>query len=275
MKIAFVTPSHIDERRPSAFLGDLEAWMRRVSELGYDGIELDVCDPRQLDEEKIVHLAARYRLGIPAIGTGRGWLEDGLSFSDPSMGIRRAAIRRFEAHVPVAAELGAMIIVGLLRGTALDSTEPELAKTWVIEALKECAEIASRREVRIAFEMVNRFESSLVNTAAEGMDLLSQVGAENLGLLLDTFHMNIEERDICDSIRQSADALFHFHIADSNRHYPGAGYLVFSEIASTLQEVDYGGYASVEALPVPSAEACAELSIAALRRWSVAKSQSP
>jgi sugar phosphate isomerase/epimerase len=268
-KNAIVAPSYVDERRQGAFLRDLEAWMGRVSELGYDGVELDVCDPGQLDVDGLVRLAFRFDLEIPAIGTGRAWLEDGLSFSDPDPETRRAAVRRFEAHVPVAAELGAILVIGLLRGTVPLSIEPGRAIMWVIEALKECAEIAMRREIRIAFEMVNRYESALVNTAAEGMNLLSRVNAENVGLLLDTFHMNIEEPDICDSIRQGAPALFHFHVADSNRHYPGGGHLDFVSIVATLHEVGYEGIVSVEALPIPSAEICAERSMAAIRSWSV------
>jgi sugar phosphate isomerase/epimerase len=269
MKNAIVVPSYVDELKQGAFLRDLEAWMGRVSELGYDGVELDVCDPGQLDVDGLVRLATRFGLEIPAIGTGRAWLEDGLSFSDPDPETRRAAVRRFEAHVPVAAELGAMLVIGLLRGTVPVSIEPEEALTWVVEALKECADIAFCRETRIAFEMVNRYESALVNTAAEGMDLLSRVNAENVGLLLDTFHMNIEEPDICQSIRQGAPALFHFHVADSNRHYPGGGHLDFASIVATLQEVGYRGTVSVEALPVPSAEVSAERSMAAIRAWGV------
>lgn len=269
MKTAIVVPSYVDERKQGAFLGDLEAWMGKASGLGYGGVELDICDPGQLDVDGLVRLATRFDLEIPAIGTGRAWLEDGLSFSDPDPETRRAAVRRFEAHVPVAAELGAILVIGLLRGTVPVSVEPGQAMAWVVEALRECAETAMRREVRIAFEMVNRYESALVNTAAEGMDLLSRVNAENVGLLLDTFHMNIEEPDICNSIRQGAPALFHFHVADSNRHYPGGGHLDFVSIIAALQEVGYRGTVSVEALPMPSAEICAERSIVAIRSWSV------
>ena len=82
--------------------------------------------------------------------------------------------------------------------------------------------------IRLALEPINRYETTLINNAAQGLELIERVGADNFGLLLDTFHMNIEEPSIEDSIRQTGDRIFHFHVADSNRWYPGAGHLDFS-----------------------------------------------
>jgi sugar phosphate isomerase/epimerase len=142
----------------------------------------------------------------------------------------------------------------------------------LIEALQECAaakacpERERRKGVRFALEPLNRYETDLIHTVADGLDLIERVGADNLGLLLDTFHMNIEEPVIEDSIRACGDRIFHFHVADSNRWYPGAGHLDFKSILDTLFATGYQGYVSGEFMPLPDADTSAERSIAYLRQ---------
>jgi len=97
------------------------------------------------------------------------------------------------------------------------------------------------------------------------LDLIERVGADNFGLLLDTFHMNIEEAGIEDSIRAVGDRIFHFHVADSNRWYPGAGHLDFRSILDVLNSTGYDGFVSGEFMPLPDADTSAELGIKNLR----------
>ena len=120
--------------------------------------------------------------------------------------------------------------------------------------------------VRLALEPINRYETTLINNAAQGLELIERVGADNFGLLLDTFHMNIEEPDIEASIRQCGAHIFHFHVADSNRWYPGAGHLDFKSILKMLFDTGYPGWVSGEFLPKPDAESAAREGIAFLRR---------
>ncbi len=112
---------------------------------------------------------------------------------------------------------------------------------------------------------MNRYETDLVHTAAAGLELIERVGADNFGLLLDTFHMNIEEADIGESIRACSDRIFHFHVADSNRWYPGAGHLDFASILDELEETGYDGFVSGEFMPLPDADTAAENGIGYLR----------
>lgn len=269
MKKAIVVSTHAAQFNAVAFKGNLEANLARVASLGYDGAELAIRDPRIVDLDALAVLLRKYGLEVPAIGTGQAWGEEGLSFTDPDAGVRRAAVERAKSHVPVAARFGAVIIIGLLRGIVRPGMSHEQAWTWMADALQECAESALAAGVRIAVEPINRYETTLVNTVAEGLTLLEQVGMPNLGLLLDTFHMNIEEPDVYRSIRVAAPRLFHFHVADSNRWYPGAGHLDFPRIVATLRGVGYTGYVSVEAMPMPDADTCAVMSIKAMRSWGL------
>jgi sugar phosphate isomerase/epimerase len=135
----------------------------------------------------------------------------------------------------------------------------------MFDSFKTCVEIAGEEGVRIAFEPLNRYETQLLNTAKEGLELIDRVGADNLGLLLDTFHMNIEESSIEESIKTCGDRIFHFHVADSNRWYPGAGHLDFRGILEALYSTGYSGFVSGEFLAVPDADVAAQKALHYLR----------
>ena len=121
--------------------------------------------------------------------------------------------------------------------------------------------------MRLALEPINRYETSLINNVEQGLDLIAKVGVDNFGLLLDTFHMNIEEPQIEESIRLCDQRIFHFHVADSNRWYPGGGHLDFNSILTSLQQTDYTGFVSGEFLPLPDANIAAIKSIEYLNQY--------
>ena len=202
---------------------------------------------------------------MPAIGTGQAWGEEGLSFTDPDPSIRRAAIGRIKSHIPVASRFNAIIIIGLIRGIVKKGVNPSISMGWLIDALKECSDAASASGIRLALEPINRYETTLINNTAQGLILIEKVGAENFGLLLDTFHMNIEESEIETSIETCGDRIFHFHVADSNRWHPGAGHLDFKSILSSLFSTGYKGWVSGEFLPEPDADTAAQQGMAHLR----------
>ena len=98
----------------------------------------------------------------------------------------------------------------------------------------------------------------MINTVDEGLKLFNQVKKDNVGFLLDTFHMNIEEPSIEKSIIAAKGHLFHFHVADSNRWYPGAGHIDFQKIVEILDVINYNGFISAEMLPMPDPDTAAE-----------------
>jgi len=253
----------------ATFQGDLDRILGQVAALGYDGAELAIRDPRLIDADRLELLIRRHGLAVPALGTGQAWSEEALSFTDPDPKVRQAAIERVKMHVPLAARFGAVIIIGLLRGVIKPGVSREKAMGWIVDALQRCASFAALSHVRLALEPINRYETTLVNTVAEGLALVDAVGADNFGLLLDTFHMNIEEPSIEESIRRAGARIFHFHVADSNRWYPGAGHLDFRTILQALVDVGYQGFVSGEFLPRPDAQTAARKAIAFLRSLHV------
>jgi sugar phosphate isomerase/epimerase len=266
MKLSIVLSTHATRFGDVALKGDFQANIAKIAGWGYDGVELAIRNPRLVDPDELVRVVASHGLSIPAIGTGQAWNDEGLSYTDPDPVVRAAAIERTKSHIPLAARVGATIIIGLLRGIVKPGVDHAQAMDWLVEALQECCAAARPPGVRIALEPLNRYETSLIARVSEGLDLIAHIGADNMGLLLDTYHMNIEEPIIEDSIRAAGDHIFHFHVADSNRWYPGAGHLDFRSILDALFETGYQGYVSGEFMPVPDPDTAAERAIAYLRQ---------
>ena len=116
-------------------------------------------------------------------------------------------------------------------------------------------------------EPLNRYETDLVKTLSDGVQLIEAVGAENVKLLADLFHMNIEETDPAQAILDCPGKIGHMHFVDSNRRAAGFGHMDYGPIAHALSAIGYNGFASAEAFPLPDAKAAAEMTIKAYRRY--------
>jgi len=268
MKFSIVLSTQQTQFQAATLSGALETNLAKVADLGYQGVELAIRDPKLVNLESLAALTEKYGLRVPAIGTGQAWGEEGLSFTDPDPAVRQAAIERIQSHIPLAEHFGAVIIIGLVRGMIKPGVDPAQAMIWLIEALQTCSRAAAPHGVRLALEPINRYETSLINTAAQGLALIKQVGADNFGLLLDTFHMNIEEPQIEASITTCGPRIFHFHVADSNRWYPGAGHLDFHSILDRLYATGYQGFVSGEFLPQPDVDTAARKAILNLKSYA-------
>lgn len=265
MKLSIVLSTHGAKFQAVAFKGDFETNIAKIAGWGYDGVELAIRDPKLVNSDELERVVLAHGLVVPAIGTGQAWGEEGLSFTDADPAVRAAAIERIKSHVPLASRFDAVIILGLIRGITPEGQTHEQSMTYLVEALQECSAVAAKEGVRFALEPLNRYETDLIHTAADGLSLIKRVDAVNFGLLLDTFHMNIEEPSIEESIRAGGERIFHFHVADSNRWYPGAGHLDFRSILDTLFAAGYQGYVSGEFMPKPDADTSAREAIAYLR----------
>lgn len=261
MNLSIVYSTQQTNFQAATFSGALEANLSKIAGYGYNGVELAIRDPELVEMEELEKILHKYNLKVPAIGTGQAWGEEGLSFTDPDPDIRKAAIKRILSHVPIAEKLNAVIIIGLVRGILKPGVSHPQAMDWLRDALQQCSSVAKEHGVRLALEPINRYETSLINNVNQGLDLISDVGADNFGLLLDTFHMNIEEPQIEEIIRLCGNRIFHFHVADSNRWYPGGGHLDFGSITTSLFTTGYTGFISGEFLPYPDGDTAAKNNI--------------
>ncbi len=249
-----------------AFKESFEKSIKKVAELGYDGVELAIRNPREVDMKKIENMVELYDLEVPAIGTGQAYSEEGLSFSHPQRWIREKAVNRIKDQIDFASHFKAQVIIGLIRGKIEDKTERSQTEKWTINCLRECSRIAQKKKIGLTLEPLNRYETNFINTVEEGIEFIKKIDASNIGLLIDTFHMNIEEISIYKSIIKAKEYLTHVHFADSNRWAPGSGHLDFVRIIKMLKEIDYKGYISMEILPKPNSDTAAKMAIEYLNK---------
>lgn len=263
MKLSLVVS--IDETTFDAVAvrGGWQDGIRMAAELGYEGVELAVRDPARIDAKAIARTLRDARLHLPAIGTGQAYLADGLSLSHPDEGIRTRAIERMETHLRLAASFGAAVIVGLLRGRITGDRRATEAR--LEGALRRILPVAEREQVPVLVEPINRYETDYLATIDEVLAVIARLRSPALGVLADTFHMNIEEGSIDAGLRAAGASLRHVHVADSNRRAPGWGHLDFAAILGVLGEIGFDGFLSAEVLPHPDPVSAARQTITHLR----------
>ena len=231
----------------------LEEATALAAEVGFHGVELAIKDPASLDAASLKNVLAARGLEVPALGTGAAYAE-GLSLSHPDAARREGAVSRLKAHVDLARTLGAYVIVGLIRGRAQDGLGRDRAIECIAAGLREVAGYAATRGVKILLEPINRYETDIINTVADAL-VIAEATGDNVGLLVDTFHMNIEEPSITGSLRDAASRVWHVHVADSNRWAPGYGHLDFQAVVDALDHMGYEGYLSAEIMHRPDVRA--------------------
>ena len=265
MRLAYVVSASPTRFEAVASGGDLAGTVRRMAALGFDGVELAIRDPAVVDVQNIAAVAADLGITVPAIGTGQGYLEEGLSLTSPDAAVRDRAVARLLGQVEVARRLGALLIIGLIHGPIPPGTDRERAVERLLGGLGRVARAARGHGVRIVVEPINRYESNWLNTVDEVLDVLLRLGEDTVGVLPDTFHMNIEEVDPTAALHRAGARLWHVHVADSNRRAPGWGHLDFAHILSTLTQIGYTGCVSAEILPLPSLLEAARQTLTVMR----------
>jgi sugar phosphate isomerase/epimerase len=266
MKISLVLTPRKTRFAPLLFAGDMEHGIKRAAELGYEGVELNIRDPTSLDRDKLIASVRTYNLKVVALGTGQAYIEEGLSLADSNPNIRHRTVARLKDHIQLAHYLDTQVVIGGIRGKfSLDESVKQVQYEGALNAMQECIQIANELGVILTVEPINRYETNFINTLGEGLSFLQDLGDTQVKLLADTFHMNIEERSLIDSLKVARYKLSHVHLVDSNRLAPGQGHIDFQSIIHTLHEIDYDGYLSAEILPKPDDDTAARLNIGYVR----------
>lgn len=253
---------------PFVFHGSLPAACSAAGELGFDAVEIFAPHGQLVDRGALRELLASHGLTLAAVGTGAGMLLHGHSLSDGDRFARERACDYVREIIDFGADFGAPAIIGSMQGrsgTSGGGTKPAALHS-LAESLRDLAGHARERGADLLFEPLNRYETDLVTTLAEGSALIDRVGASNLKLLADLFHMNIEESDMAQAIADCGSRIGHVHFVDSNRRAAGFGHLDYPPVAAALRATGYGGYASAEAFPLPDSRAAAEMTIRSFRR---------
>jgi D-psicose/D-tagatose/L-ribulose 3-epimerase len=219
---------------------------------GFDFVELLVPEPGELD------LAATRRAlegeGLGVALAARVNLDRNLCSDDE---VRRRAGRDYLRYcVEVAHALGAGVVGGPLYGNPLvfaaraphpvDEAYRQRRQARCVEGLREAAPIAAAAGVRLGVEPLNRFETDILNTTRQGVALMKLVDHDAVGLVLDTFHMNMEDDDIAGAIRSVGSHLIHFQANENHRGHLGSGHIDWTAVVRALADIDYRGWITLE-----------------------------
>ncbi len=214
---------------------------------GFDTVEIPIEDPSHIDPAKVK--AAADKAGI-AIGSVCACMGPGRDFRG-SKADQAAAMAYCKALIDQAVILGCPSLIGPVYSVVgkADAVEPKQQKVeWalVVKNLKVLAAYAAKKGVTICVEPLNRFETDFLNTCDQGLRLIKAVGSPALKLHLDTFHMNIEEKDQAAAIRKAGKLLGHFHACGSDRGTPGGDHIAWPSIVKALKSVGYKGDVVIE-----------------------------
>ena len=228
---------------------DYVPYVDRVARLGFDALEVGAKPLPDYSKAQIIALRERAKSRGITLTAGYGPSFDH-NIGSADKNIRENATEWFKRLFDVMAQLEIHHIGGALYSYwPIDFTQPvrkEEDWKYSVEGMRIMADLASPYGIRLVMEVLNRFENHLLNTAEEGVRFVKEVDKENVKVMLDTFHMNIEEDDMAGAIRTVGNLLCHFHTGECNRKVPGQGRMPWKEIGEALREVGFDGFVVME-----------------------------
>ena len=225
----------------------VEKSIKRVARFGYDAIEL-MGEPEQFDTKVINKCCDSEGIVVSSICSIFTAERDMIH---PDVRVRNQALDYVKSVLDFAAETGAEKVI--ISTTACNKTAPlvdiEQETAWAVENVRAMAKTAQKSGITLCLESWNRYETYMADSLEKVSKLAKRINMPNVGIMGDTFHMNIEEADMAGSIRKFADQLVHMHLADSQRAAPGKGHIDFVPIVKALKGIGYDGWVVFELLP--------------------------
>jgi len=231
----------------SPFSNDSLYLFEHVKKQGFDVLEVCVEDPEVVDGATIAKAAKAFEIEpiiCGAFGPGR-------DISSENQEERETGVAYIKTCIDIAYQAGAKLVSGPMYSEVgkIGLQTPEAKKIrrqWAVESMKDVAVYAKEKGVKLAVEPLNRFETDFLNTVDQGLDFFDEIGADNVGFLLDTFHMNIEEKSIGLAIRRAGNKVFNFHACGNDRGTPGEDHINWDEIKEALEQIGYNDYLIIE-----------------------------
>jgi sugar phosphate isomerase/epimerase len=275
MRMAYTVAAPDGGAPPLALHGDFRRNLALVREAGFDGVELYVRNPARLDPSAIARQIDDAGLAMPAVCTGEVFGTDGLSLSAEDQEVRRRALDRTRRIIAFAAHWRAAVNIGRLRGPIPPGPAADSALARVEEAFRALAEDAAGYGVTMILEPINRHELNFITTTTDGLGWVRRIDHPSFQLMLDLYHVHLEDPAVAASFIASRGVLRHVHLSDSNRLAPGWGHLNLKEVLATLQALGYAGWVAVEVRQVPTPEAAVSQSGRHLRELLVSLATQP
>ena len=231
-----------------------------LKECGYEGVELNLAEPPEVDLDRMDQWLTELGLIVPAFLTG-GAYGEGLCLSSPDEAVRDRTAARLIRYLDTAAAFDALLVIGLLQGLRSDEPDPDVANGRIAAGLRKVASAAEQRGVQMVLEPVNHLQVGFNNSVAEVRALVAAVGSPALQPMVDTIHLNIEERSLVQPILDCGSELGHVHLCESNGSLFGTGHIDFARVLRALEAIDYDRFASVKVYRGATLEEAARTSI--------------
>ena len=252
---------------PVALLsGSFEEKLAKAVAWGADGIELMTSNPKEANPRQVTELCQHYGLQVAAAASGAIPMTTGFTLLNANASVAEHARTRLYDLIDFAEIVGApLVTIGSFRGKLAWGGDG--ARRRLENILRQAADYAQERSISVALEALNRYEGDFINNHEEGLAFLKEVNHPAIGLLLDTYHVNIEESSYIEPFRHTFEAgkLFHVHLGDNNRLSPGRGLIDFPAIVKTLYSCGYSGYLSAELLANPDPDVAARETLSYMR----------
>lgn len=265
MIIAATGNLQAESNAPIVYRGSYETIFPMMKEDGYHGTELHILDSRNIDRKMLYRLLQKYQLVLTSIGTGAAYGKWHWNIADHDEKIRSLAIECLKEHMITASPYHGVVILGFMQGRFCDAGSKEEFVYHIEESLYQLDRFAAENDVAVAYEIMNHYESDFLFHICDGIRFLEEHSFKKIGLHIDTVHMNIDESDLGNAIRQAGSWIRHVHIADNDRYYPGHGHMNFREILQGLKDVGYGGVLALETFSRPDMRTCGRKSLEYLR----------
>lgn len=230
---------------------DVFRGIRELGKWGYDGAEIVGVDALFPRSKEILSACKDQGLRVSDVNT----LFFNRDLAHPDASVRERDIEYMKTVLHFAAELESPTIV--MNPTRIGKLTPliDIEEEYKLgaDSLYQVGEYAATLGIRLAVEAWNRYDTYFINNIDKAKKIVDLVNLPSVGLMLDTFHLNIEEDDMAGAIYKAGKQLYHIHAGDSNRKAPGLGHLDFAPLLKALKEIDYAGYVTMEVLP-PAAD---------------------
>lgn len=221
---------------------------------GFDSMEIHIRTPDMVNGPELAAHCHNIGMEVSSIGTGMAYGMEGLSLTSPSKDIRKAAIQRLKEQMDLSRCFQCPVIIGSMRGVIEKGETFNDVDSRMVESMVELADYAHKTDTELVIEAIDRFETNYLKTADDVLSLIGRVGSDRVLVHLDTYHMNLEEKDWRSPIIRCGKRLGHVHVADNTRYYPGWGLIDFRPIISYLLEIGYDRSLTLECYPVPNGE---------------------
>lgn len=233
--------------------------LKIIADIGFDGVEISLLGMDQYKAKSLNRIIKDFKLEVTC--------SDGLSVHTDITSHDPSIVSKGEEHlkwgIETASLLGSNYLAGVVYAPwgVFDVKNKIIRTERSANALSKLDKILIQHDVNLGIEAINRFETDLINTADEAKSLAEASNSKNIGVLLDTFHLNIEEKNIKSTIIKTGDYLKHFHISDNDRGVPGSGHIPWNDVRDGLKAINYNNWIVAEMFVISGNPASSDLNI--------------